>query len=180
MSDAPENQAKGKGRPTPKRAEREKANRKPLIGDRSKEGRAAARAAMRARGNEARLGMLNGDERYLAPRDKGPQRRFARDFVDSKFSAGELLLPVVFISVLVTAIDDINVQFFTLVGLWSFMTLVGLHSVIIARGARKAIEKKFGADRLERGLGWYAAMRSIQMRPMRIPKPQVKRGADVG
>lgn len=180
MSDAPESQPKGKGRPTPKRSEREKANRKPLIGDRTKEGRAAARAAMRAKSNEARLGMLQGDERYLAPRDKGPQRRFARDFVDSKFSAGELLLPVVFVSVLVTSIEDLRVQFYTLVGLWVYMSLVGLNSFLMGRGARKAVEKKFGADRLERGIAWYAAMRSIQMRPMRIPKPQVKRGADVG
>ena len=29
---------------------------------------------------------------------------------------------------------------------------------------------------MERGLGWYAAMRSLQMRFMRLPKPQVKRG----
>ena len=89
-------------------------------------------AAMKAKSTEARIGMLNGDERYLAPRDKGPQRRFARDFVDSKFSAGELLLPVVFVSVLVTSIEDMRVQFGVLVGLWSYMTLVGLHSLLIA------------------------------------------------
>ncbi|MEY4390278.1 MAG: hypothetical protein RLZZ400_21 [Actinomycetota bacterium] len=180
MSDAPENKPSGKGRPTPKRSERERANRKPLVGDRTKEGRAAAREAMRARNAEARIGMMNGDERYLAPRDKGPQKRFARDYVDSKFSAGELLLPAVFISLLVTSIDDLQVQFYTLVGLWVYMSLVGLNSYLLGRGAKKAAQKKFGEDRLERGIAMYAAMRSIQMRPMRLPKPQIKRGADVG
>jgi hypothetical protein len=29
---------------------------------------------------------------------------------------------------------------------------------------------------VEKGLGWYGAMRIIQMRFMRLPKPQVKRG----
>ena len=41
---------------------------------------------------------------------------------------------------------------------------------------KQAARKKFGADRVEKGLGWYAAMRIIQMRFMRLPKPQVKRG----
>jgi len=32
---------------------------------------------------------------------------------------------------------------------------------------------------MEKGLGWYSAMRTIQMRFMRLPKPQVRRGAKV-
>ncbi|HBR88729.1 MAG TPA: DUF3043 domain-containing protein, partial [Microbacterium sp.] len=35
---------------------------------------------------------------------------------------------------------------------------------------------KFGEDRLEKGLGWYGAMRIVQMRFLRLPKPQVTRG----
>jgi NAD(P)-dependent dehydrogenase (short-subunit alcohol dehydrogenase family) len=31
-------------------------------------------------------------------------------------------------------------------------------------------------DKLERGIGWYTATRAFQMRFMRLPKPQVKRG----
>jgi hypothetical protein len=41
---------------------------------------------------------------------------------------------------------------------------------------RRRMKAKFGAGNVERGLAWYAAMRSIQMRPMRMPKPQVRRG----
>jgi hypothetical protein len=37
------------------------------------------------------------------------------------------------------------------------------------------MQEKYG-DKVEKGLRWYAAMRSIQMRGMRLPKPQVKRG----
>jgi hypothetical protein len=40
---------------------------------------------------------------------------------------------------------------------------------------KKRVAQKFGADRIEGGLGWYGAMRSIQMRSLRIPKPQVAR-----
>jgi hypothetical protein len=48
--------------------------------------------------------------------------------------------------------------------------------VLAAIRVKQAARKKFGDDRLERGLGWYGAMRIIQMRFMRLPKPQVKRG----
>jgi hypothetical protein len=40
---------------------------------------------------------------------------------------------------------------------------------------KRAARAKWG-DKTEKGLGWYAAMRSIQMRFLRLPKPQVKRG----
>jgi len=64
----------GKGHPTPSRKEREAANRRPLVGDRSKEGRKAANAAASAKRHEARLGLLAGEERFLGPRDRGPQK----------------------------------------------------------------------------------------------------------
>jgi len=40
---------------------------------------------------------------------------------------------------------------------------------------RRRIDAKFGEGSTERGLRWYAAMRSLQMRQLRLPKPQVKR-----
>lgn len=76
----------GKGRPTPSRKEREAARKKPLIGDRSKEAKKAARAQLAAKRAEAREGMLNGEERYLTVRDRGPQKKLARDMVDSRLS----------------------------------------------------------------------------------------------
>ena len=40
----------------------------------------------------------------------------------------------------------------------------------------RKIGEKFGKSKVERGLKWYAAMRALQLRVMRLPKPQVKRG----
>ncbi len=42
--------------------------------------------------------MKTGDERYLPPRDKGPVRRFIRDFVDSRFSFIELMVPLLVVT----------------------------------------------------------------------------------
>lgn len=47
--------------------------------------------------------------------------------------------------------------------------------IITSVRVKKLAREKF-ADRTEKGLGWYAGMRTIQMRFMRLPKPQVKRG----
>ena len=38
--------------------------------------------------------MKSGDERYFLARDKGPVASFIRDFVDSRFSFIELMIPV--------------------------------------------------------------------------------------
>jgi hypothetical protein len=40
---------------------------------------------------------------------------------------------------------------------------------------RRRLAQKFGAGKVEK-VAWYASMRAIQMRFLRLPKPQVKRG----
>jgi hypothetical protein len=48
--------------------------------------------------------------------------------------------------------------------------------VITSIRVKAAARERFGAARVEKGLGWYGAMRIVQMRFLRLPKPQVKRG----
>jgi hypothetical protein len=167
--------ARGKGKPTPSRKEREQARKKPLVGDRSKEAKRAQREKVRIQRQTIRDGMMAGDERYLTGRDKGPQRRFARDVVDSRFTAGELVLPMLFIVVFMTFIDSFILQVVALFAMWGLFGIVALDATIVGRKAKRSVMEKFGQDNLESGIAWYAAMRSIQMRSLRIPKPQVAR-----
>ena len=44
----------------------------------------------------------------------------------------------------------------------------------VARRVRKQLEAKFGE--VEKGVRFYAAMRSLQIRRLRLPKPMVSRG----
>ncbi len=170
----------GKGRPTPARKQQEAARRKPVVGDKSPDAVKAARAQAAAERRKAREGMMRGEERYLTARDKGPQRRLARDVVDSRFTAGQLVMPALFVMIILTYSGNQAIEVVTLLVMWLLFFVIAVDAFFIGRRVQRVVEAKYGAGKLEKGVRWYAAMRSIQMRPMRLPKPQVKRGEQVG
>ncbi|MFT4135713.1 DUF3043 domain-containing protein [Microbacterium sp.] len=172
--DAPEAPAgPGKNRPTPSRAEREAARKRPLVAD-TKEARARAKAELAAKRERARQGMAAGEERYLPARDRGPQRRFARDFTDAGLHLGEAMMPAMVVVILLSLIPITAVSYWGFVALWVYILFVVGDMVILSIRVKRAAAAKFGKERMEKGLGWYASMRTIQMRFMRLPKPQVK------
>lgn len=167
--------ATGKGRPTPTRKEREAANLRPLVSNDRKEARRTARAQLQAERERARVGMANGEEKYLPIRDRGPQKRFVRDYVDARINVGEMLIPVMFAVIILTFFPQPEVQVIGLMALWGFFLVATIDAILLGLRLRKKIDEKFGQSRAER-IRWYAAMRSLQLRVMRLPKPQVKRG----
>ena len=169
----------GKGKPTPSRKQQEAAQKRPLVGNKTPEARKAEKAKANESRARARAGLMAGEDKYLTSRDRGPQRRMARDIVDSQFTIGELVLPALFLVILISAIDDYTVQLITLLTMWVLFIGIGLNAFFIGRGVQKKLAAKYGEDKVEKGVRWYAAMRSIQMRPMRLPKPQVKRGTKI-
>ncbi|UJP11647.1 DUF3043 domain-containing protein [Microbacterium sp. KUDC0406] len=173
--DAPETPAVGKGRATPKRSEQEAARRRPLVAD-TKEARAAAKADLQARRDRARLGMERGEDKYLPARDKGPQRRWVRDYVDAGWHLSEWVMAMMIVVIVAALMPIATIAYGAMIALWIFMLLAVLDMVLLAWRVKRKAAAKFGKERLERGLGWYAAMRSLQMRFMRLPKAQVKRG----
>jgi hypothetical protein len=103
----------------------------------------------------------------------------ARDLVDSRFTAGQLVMPALFLMIIISYAGDMTAQVYTLFAMWALFIIIGIDAFFIGRRVNSALEKKFGTGKVEKGVRWYAAMRSIQMRPMRLPKPQVKRGDKV-
>lgn len=162
----------GKGHPTPKRRESEALNRRPLIAN----DRAEAKRRARAEREKARIGMAAGDERYLPAKERGPQKRFVRDYVDGRWSLGEFMLPVMIVVIVLTFVPSTIVIATYTFGLWAFVAALIVDSLLISRKAKRLAADRFGSENVERGLGLYASMRALQMRGMRIPKPQVKRG----
>lgn len=164
--------AAGKGRPTPRRKDREAEHKRPLVTNNRKE----ARAKLAASREKARLGMANGEERFLPQRDKGPQRKWSRDFVDARWNFGEFLIPVMFAVIIATFLPSLEAQFIAISVLWGFFILTVLDSIWVGNRVRKGLRAKYGVDNVENGVRWYSAMRALQMRGLRLPKPQVKRG----
>jgi len=165
----------GKGQATPRRREQEAANKRPLVPDDRKLAAKQARAkSMQAR-DRARVGMAAGEEKYLPLRERGPQKRFARDYVDARFNVGEFMIPVMFLVILLTFFPDPAVQTYGILALWAFFLVAVVDAVVLGFLLTRKMEAKFGTGRVER-VRWYAAMRALQLRPMRLPKPQVKRG----
>lgn len=165
----------GKGRPTPTRKEREAANQRPLVA-KDRKGSKEARAKYNEARDKARIGMANGEEKFLPVRDKGAQRRYIRDYVDARFSVGELMIPVMLVIIVLTLIDDYQIQILSILGLWGFFILAVIDCVVAGILVNRRLAAKFGKDALQKGNRWYTAMRCLQLRPMRLPKAQVKRG----
>lgn len=166
----------GKGAPTPTRKAQEAARRRPLVPEDRKASKAAERQAIQDQRLKMRQALDTGDERFLPLRDKGPQKRFARDYVDARFSLGEYLmfgaLVFVLVSLVVPASSDLMI--YVLGGFWVMFLAVFVDVFILSRQLRKRLTAKFGE--VERGTVWYGSMRSLQFRKLRLPKPQVKRG----
>ncbi len=165
----------GKGAPTPTRRQQEAARKRPLVpDDRKLAAREARQKAAQAR-ERARLGMAAGEEKYLPMRDRGPQKRYVRDYIDARFNVGEFMIPIMFIVIILTFIPDPYIQTYGILGLWAFFIIAVVDCVILGFILTKKLERKFGTGNVER-VRWYAAMRALQLRVMRLPKPLVKRG----
>lgn len=166
-----------KNKPTPTRREQEAKRKRSLVPDDRKEAKRKYRAEMAKQRDEARRGMLEGDERYLTRRDKGPQRRFARDFVDARFSIGELLIPVAVIVLVLGIFTSRQVQLYATIIVYGLFALIIVDSFVLNYQLKGRMAEKFGGkENLERGLGFYATMRAIQLRALRTPRAKVKRG----
>ena len=167
----------GKGHATPTRRAREAANLRPLVSSDRKAGNKASRAKMNEAREKARIGMANGEEKYLPMKDKGVQRRYIRDYVDARWSVGEVILPAMFLVIILTVINNAVVQTIAIVALWSFFLIAVIDCIVAGVLIQRKLTAKFGAEKVQKGNRWYTAMRALQLRPMRLPKPQVKRGA---
>ncbi|MFO7690812.1 MAG: DUF3043 domain-containing protein [Cryobacterium sp.] len=165
----------GKGQATPTRKQQEAARQRPLVPNDRKLAAKQARAKSVVARDRARIGMAAGDDKFLPQRERGPQKRFARDYIDARFNVGEFMIPVMFLVILLTFFPDPSVQTYGILALWGFFIVAILDCIVLGFILTRKVEAKFGADKAER-IRWYAAMRALQLRPMRLPKPQVKRG----
>jgi len=169
----------GKGRATPKRKDAEAERRQRLKPPRNRK-EASARMRDRRRTDRVKMqqALRSGDERHLPARDRGPVRRFCRDFVDARWNVAEWLLPLL---VIILALSFLGagspVAAWLQLVLWT-ATIIGtvLDTLWLIWKTRRELLRRF-PDENRRGAVAYAVLRSSQLRRLRLPKPQVQRGA---
>jgi hypothetical protein len=172
-------QPTGKGRPTPTRKEAEQARKqrvRPVLNRREQMRR--QREHTRSERSRARQAMMSGDERYFMPRDKGPVRRFLRDYVDSRRTFAEFFLPTILIVLLLSVISSPQIQLVATLLWMAALLLVMVDLVLLGFRVKREIRKRFPDDD-GRGHVLYAVARATQIRKMRLPKPAVKPGTPV-
>jgi hypothetical protein len=166
----------GKGRPTPTRKEAEAAARARAKVPRTRKEQAAAQRA--ARGDSSRKmrdAMKTGDERYLPSRDRGPVRRFIRDFVDSRFSFIELMIPLLIVSMVLGYSGNSGMIQIGNTVLFTTLLVIIVDIIMLRFRLRRELARRF-PDESTKGATLYAAMRSLQMKFLRLPKAQVRIG----
>lgn len=170
----------GKGRRTPTRKEAEAARKKqmkvPVTRKEQAKRERAAREEIRLKQREA---LKTGDEKFLPARERGPVRRFCRDYVDRRWNVAEFLLPMlalIFVALFVGGSISADVQAILTAAIYPAI-IIGtvIDEFIMVRGLKKQLKKRFSPDET-RGAVAYSVMRTTQLRRFRLPKPQVKRG----
>jgi hypothetical protein len=162
-----------KGKPTPKRKEAQaKLKVSSLSPAASKEAKKALKEQSRVRRLETRAAYMRGEESALPVRDKGPARRFVRNYVDERKSVTEYFLVFIMVILFLTVIPSRAVQLAAIALMYSAMIWVALDGFLLSRRIKKIVAAKF-PDESTKGLGLYGWMRSTQLRRLRAPAPQV-------
>jgi Protein of unknown function (DUF3043) len=169
--------ARKKGRPTPSRREAEAANRARAKVPRTRKEQAAARKLARSESSsKMREAMRSGDDRYLPARDRGPLRRFVRDYIDRSFTLLELMLPAMVVLLFFGYSGSSTLTTYSNAALPALLLVVVVEMFRLRWRLRQEVSRRF-PEQSTKGVTAYAAMRALQIRPLRQPKPQVKLGA---
>jgi len=166
-----------KGRPTPKRSAAEAGRRQPITGSRApaaprtKEEKAKARTT-RASKYEA---MRRGEAWALNPRDRGPARALARDFVDSKRRISEYYMYVLVVLLIAVFVRNKAAQAIISPLVLVLVLVIVVDALLIRRSLRRLMAERLPGEST-RGLTMYAVMRALQIRRFRVPSPRIGPG----
>src|SRR5215469_4321550 len=177
----------GKGRPTPKRSEAERGRYQSITGS-TTSGRGPGtgsgpkgkmtpedKARVRADRNRRMTAMRQGEEWALGPRDRGPIKKLARDWVDSHRRPSEYYMYVLVILLIAllsrSKVLNTYVSPFVLV----LIVVVVLDGYFIRRALLKLAAERY-PNESTRGMTSYAVMRALQIRRFRTPAPRLKPG----
>ena len=157
-----------KDRPTPSRREAEAARRQRVNRTLTKK-EARAEASRQARAQRMR---------NINAREGTPEKALMRDYIDARFSLGELLLPSLAVILITTLLGSSfpRITVIATLGMYVFLLLVLFDATVVMwRGFKKVLAARLPSAST-RGLLLYGMNRCIQIRRFRMPPPRIKRG----
>jgi Protein of unknown function (DUF3043) len=164
-----------KGKPTPKRSEAER-RRRPVNapGDRKEANR---QYRDRQRGDRARRqqALAKGEQWALPARDRGGVRTLTRDYVDSRRRVSEFYMYGLVVLLALLFVRNPFVQSIVPLLVLAAVLIMLVEGVFIGRRARALAEERLPGESTQ-GVRLYAAMRALQIRQLRMPKPRIKPG----
>ena len=165
----------GKGRPTPKRSEAERRRRPVSAPGDKKEANRQYRDRQRQDRARRQQGMQRGEQWAMPPRDRGPVKALARDYVDSRRRLSEFYMYGLLVLLVLLFVRVPLVQSIVPVLVLAAVLVMLVEGIFIGRQVRALAEKRLPGESTQ-GVRLYAAMRALQIRQLRMPKPRIKPG----
>ena len=166
-----------KGRPTPKRSVAERNRRQPITGSRPQTAPRTPEDKARARTDRARKyeAMKQGESWALNPRDRGPVRALARDYIDSKRRISEYYMYILVLLLAAVFLHNKTEQEYISPLVLVLVVIILVDAQLIRRSLVKLVAQRLPGEST-RGLTMYAVMRALQIRRFRMPAPRVQPG----
>jgi DUF3043 family protein len=166
-----------KGRPTPKRSVAERNRRQPITGSRPQSAPRTPEDKAKARTDRARKyeAMKQGESWALNPRDRGPVRALARDYIDSKHRISEFYMYILVLLLAAVFLHNKTEQEYISPLVLVLVVIILVDAQLIRRSLVKLVSQRLPGEST-RGLTMYAVMRALQIRKFRMPAPRVRPG----
>ena len=131
----------------------------------------------RARGDRARKyeAMKQGESWALNPRDRGPAKALARDYIDSKRRISEYYMYILVLLLAAVFLRNKTEQQYISPLVLVLVVIIVIDAQVIRRSLRKLVGERLPGEST-RGLTVYAVMRALQIRRFRMPAPRVRPG----
>ena len=133
------------------------------------------KARVRSERDKRMTAMRRGEEWALGPRDRGPIKKLARDYVDSHRRPSEYYMYVLVLLLIAllsrSKVLNTYVSPFVLV----LVVVVVIDAYFIRRALFKLAAERY-PNESTRSMTTYAVMRALQIRRFRTPAPRLKPG----
>jgi hypothetical protein len=121
--------------------------------------------------------MRRGEEWALQPRDRGPVKKLARDYVDAHRRPSEFYMYALIILVISLVVGkshkalNSDLEYLLL----AIIAVIIVDAILLRRSISKLVAERLPGEST-RGIAFYAIMRALQLRRFRNPAPGLKPG----